>query len=251
MGKNKRLAVILIGIAICLGFGGRAQARDKIILKSMVINPSKTKTQKAMLKTYLPREVKPEDIVDMEDLQIDYDISQERYYVYKEFKLEPGKSATRSVEIRDVWVIPAEELDYFVNQAGEFAEKLKNTVYSEAAFELRKSIEKKHQAILSRQAEAQDVLPPAHIAAYRQNIATIEEIKDNLAKMDEMVLKLELAKSGGRQGKIFVGATWRVILTIVIFLGVISLIFFFVWQHQAKISEAESKKEKEEEEISI
>lgn len=242
MSKNKRLIIILIGIAICFGFGARAEARDKIILKSMVINPSTTKIQKAMLKTYLPKEVKPEDIIDMEDLQIDYDISQERYYVYKEFKLEPGKSATRSVEIEDIWIMTAEELDYLVNQAGELAEKLKNTVYSENAAELQKIVEEKRQAILKRQAEAEDALPPAHIAAYRQNVITVEEIKDNLTKMDEMALKVELAKSGGRKGKIFVGATWRIILAVVIFLGVISLIFFFVWQRQAKISDKNGEK---------
>ena len=243
MNKNKRLAVILVGIVICFGFGDRVQARDKIILKSIVINPSKTKIQKAMLKTYLPKEVKPEDVVGMEDLQIGYDISQELYYVYKEFKLEPGKSVTRSVEIRDVWVVSIEELDNLVSQAGEFVEKLKNTVHSEDAAELQKLIEEKYQTILTQQTEAQDALPPGHIAAYRRNIVMAEEIKDSLAKMDEMVLKLELTKPGGRQARIFVGTAWWVILAVIIFLGAVSLIFFFVWQQQAKISEIESKKE--------
>ena len=34
----------------------------------------------------------------------------------QEFKLEPGECAIRYVEIKDVWVVPAEELDYLVKQ---------------------------------------------------------------------------------------------------------------------------------------
>ena len=241
MSKGKQLAIILTGIILCFGGEGKAQARDEIILKTMIVNPSTTKTQKAMLKSYLPKEIEPEDVIDMEDLQINYDISQELYYVYKEVNLKPGERIVRSITLKDVWTIENEEIDFFINKGKRFVAKLENTSYRKAANKLQELIETKCQFILDQQAQMQDAFPQVYIAGYRQNRIIIDEIKNSLAKLAEMTSEAGVADVDGRQTKAFASVTWWVILSVIIFLGAISLIFFFVWQHQAKISKTESE----------
>lgn len=243
MNKIKQLGLILIGVIICFGGESKAHARDEIILKTMVVNPSATKIQKAMLKSYLPKEIEPEDIIDMEDLQIDYDISQELYYVYKEFSLKPGEKVVRSITMKDVWIILNEEVESLVDKGKEIVLKLKNTIYFKTASKIQESIEAKGQLILDQQAESQDAFPQVYIAIYRQNRAIIDEIQDSLTKLAEITLKSGADEPGGRQTKVFASVTWWVIVSVITFLGVISLIFFFVWQYQAKISNNENETE--------
>ena len=241
MSKGKWSATILTGIILCFGFEDRAQARDEIILKTMIVNPSATKTQKAILKSYLPKEIEPEDVIDMEDLRINYDISQELYYVYKEVNLKPGEKIVRSITLKDVWTIANEEIDSFINKGKRLTVKLENTIYFKAANELQELIETKCRLILDQQFQTQDAFPQVYIASYRQNMIIIDEIKDSLVKLTEIISEAGVTDVDGRQTKAFASVTWWVILAVIIFLGVISLIFFFVWQHQAKISKTESE----------
>ncbi len=104
-------------------------AQASIVLKTLVVNPSESKTQKALLKAYLPEEAKPEDIVELGDLKIDYDIEKNLYYVYKELELAPGESVSRSIEIKDVWIISQAELEALTGRAGELVEALRKTAY--------------------------------------------------------------------------------------------------------------------------
>ncbi len=226
------------------------QAEANIILKSTVVNPSTTKTQTAVLKGYLPKETRPEDIVDLGDLKIDYDIARGLYYVYKECELAPGESVMRSIELKDVWVITAAEIDALTGQAKEIVEKLKKTAYFDTAVILEKDIETKSGEILTRQDRAANALPQTHIAVYRENVEMLSSIKTTLAQLDDMLLKTKLsgAEGGLPRKKVSVKATWWLILAVVISLGLISIVFFIIWHRQATgISEMREEKKEEEE----
>jgi len=221
-----------------------------IVLKSVVVNPSKTRTQKATLKAYLPKEVSPEDIIDMEDMKIDYDISESLYFVYKEVELAPGESAMRAVEIEDVWMISNTDINKLIEQVKDLVEKLQNTIYIDVADKLEEKVEAKAKEILEKQEEAMDAVPQQHIAAYRENVKRLESLKEDLAELNEMALKVKLAKaagegSGGGPGRVSVKATWKIILGVIIALGLLSFVFFIIWHRQAGLGNLDESEEKE------
>ena len=244
MRSNRKWIVLIFLWTIIYGLL-TSEAQANIILKSLVVNPSRVKTQTAMMKTYLPKEVKPEDVVEMGDLKIDFDVNKSLYFVYKEFELKPGESVIRQIEIKDIWVVPKEQLDNLNAQANNYAQKLKKTTYFEAASGLQKQIEENAAQILVKQVETQDAMPQTHIAAYRQNLEKLDLIKGMLAKLDKMVLESSLSTGAIPVKRVSVRATWWVILGVVVVLGLLSLVFFIIWQRQATIAEEKQKQEKE------
>ncbi len=247
MMKRRKLMFLILLLAAAFGLWP-AKSYASIVLKAIVVNPSKVKTQTAILKAYLPKEAKPEDVIDMGDLKIDYDVEKALYYVYKKFELKPGQSVIRSVKIKDVWIIPKSEIDALTGRAKGLVEKLKKTVYSKTAVALRRDIEKKSLEIINKQRKAMNALPQTHIAVYRENVKTLNSIKNSLAEMDNMLIKVKLAAAElTRAKRVSVRTTWWVILIIILFLILLSIIFFIVWHRQAVITE-KTEKEKEESE---
>ncbi len=243
MSKRNWLISILIAVSLCLCV---RETEASVILKALVVNPSKTKTQTAVLKAYLPKEAKPEDVTDLGDLKIDYDITKALYYVYKEFELAPGESVSRSIRIRDIWVIPKAEIDDLNSQAKELVEKLKNTAYFETAATFQNDIESKSSEILNKQEKAMNALPQTHIAVYRENVERLDSIKTKLAKLERMLVEAKAAAPGVAMKRVSVRATWWVILAVIISLGLLSIVFFIIWHRQAGIVTVKQKEKEEE-----
>jgi hypothetical protein len=247
VSKTKWLISILLMSLVYGLWAGEAECN--IILKTVVVNPSKTKTQTALLKAYLPKEAKPEDIVDLGDLTVDYDITNALYYVYKEFELAPGESVNRSIEIKDIWVISKAEIDALTSQAKKLVEKLKKTAYFDTAITLQKDIESKTSKVLDKQEKALNALPQTHIAVYRENVETLDSIKTILTKLEGMPIKAKVSSipTAGVGKRISVKVTWWVIVAVIISLGLLSLVFFIIWHRQAGIGRAEEKREEKTE----
>ncbi len=228
---------ILTGVVFCFLL---AQAECSVVLRTLVVNPSKTKTQNALLKGYLPKEATPADVVELGDLKIDYDITKALYYVYKQFELAPGESVSRQLEIKDIWLIAERELDSLIARARKLVEALRETTYAEAAAALEEYVVDKAAEILERQNAALDALPQTHIAVYRENVKILDGIKGALARLEKMSLEIQLS-AGGAGKRVTVRATWFLILGVVVALGLISLVFFIIWQRQAGIAAIEQK----------
>ena len=243
--SRKWLVTFILGIILCVY---AQEANCSIVLKSIVVNPSRTKTQKALLKAYLPKEVKPEDILNLGDLKIDYDLERGLYFVYKEFVLKPGEGELRKVEINDIWIISETELTALSEKAKEIVEKLKDSESFEAAVKLSEDIQERRTDIINTQNEARDALPAEHIAVYRENEKKLDKIKENIAELEKMFLEYKLAK--GRLGPVSVKASWLVILSVIVALGVISFAFFIIWHKQAGVLKSSRQKLEEEEDKS-
>ena len=231
MNKQKFLLFILGYCIFCsVSFSSYA---GNVFLKSVIVNPSKTKTQKARIKAFLPKEATPDDVVDLGDLKIDYDIDKELYYVYKEVTLKPGESLKRQVEIKDIWMISDIELEELINKGKDGLDKLKKTIYYESAADFLKDMEVKKLDILDTQNKAVNSLPQKHISVYRKNIERLSKVKELLENLEKMVIKTEI--SGGLETKrVFVKASWKVILAVVFALGFVSFVFFIVWHKQTE-----------------
>lgn len=239
MERRKWIILITLCLLWTMDYGlWTTESQAGIVLKTMVVNPSRTKTQTALLKAYLPKEVKPEDVVNLGDLKIDYDVEKGLYFVYKEFELSPGESASRSVEIKDVWLISKAELTALTGRAKELVEALKKTTYFDVAVVLQKGLEEKSNEVLNKQEQAMTALPQTHIAVYRDNVEIFDSMEVTLAKLENMLIE---AKIGGGGERVSVKATWWVILGVIIALGLISFVFFIIWQRQAQSAVLEQK----------
>ena len=211
-----------------------------IVLKVFSANPSKTEKQTVTVKAYLPKEVKPEDVVDKGDLEIAYDNQQGSYYVYGEYQLDPGKTIERDIEMSDIWQVPAQEMESIRSESEKTAKLLENTDFRERMSFLKQGIDSKLKEIESRQS-VPAINPERHISSYRDNVKLLESVKADL-----VVLRSLLAQAKGLPAT----AVWRLILIIIGFLGAIGVGSYLIWQRQMKLVEipaaAQTKKKEED-----
>ena len=206
---------------------------ENIVLKTLVINPSKTQTKSFPFKVYLPQEAKPEDVIQKGDLNLAYDTQQGAYYAYKDFELKPGETVTPEVVIKDIWYIPHDEIDSIRSEADKVVKMTENSDFSERANFLKNSIESKLKTITDRQA-----LPVAsadrHISDYRENQRVLEMVKSDLAALKSLLAQMNKPVSQT--------ATWKLIIAITSFLGIMGLAFFLIWSRQVRHTEEKDAK---------
>ncbi|MFH1460000.1 MAG: hypothetical protein ABIG64_06475 [Candidatus Omnitrophota bacterium] len=226
---------------------------NNVVIKIIGVNPSKTQSQKLTLRTHLPEEVTPEDIMDKEDLEISYDTEKSAYYVYGEYELGPEETIEREVEIKNIWHIPEVEIESIRLKTDETVELLENTEFKEKADFLKKSIEDKLSEIEKRQ-KVTATNPQKHISDFRDNKKLLEAAKKDLM----------LARTFVSQVKVLPTMTiWKLFFIVVIILLILSSGFYFFWFRQSRSSQPsvltgsareditlEQHKEKEKKEVS-
>lgn len=206
------------------------QAQAGIILKIVVVNPSKSEPQKVPVKVYLPKEVKPQDVLSRGDLDIAFDNQQGSYYVYGDYDLKAGEVLDKEIELRDIWQISQAELESLRLEAGALNKMLKDTDMAERIEFLYTSIVKKIDQIIGSQ-KATAVNPQDHISQYRNNLELLNTVKSDLA----------IARSMLNKGRPFSSAViWKIIVFVLVFLTVLSLGFYMFWQRQLKSSAVEN-----------
>jgi len=217
-----------------------------IVFRIVAVNPSKFKTQKIPVKSYLPPEVKPEDVIDTGGLNLEYDIDQKLWYVYKDdLELAPGEMRVFNVEVKDVWIIPLDKINELRQRTEQILDKLKETDYYNSAKEIADSINTRLDRIITSQSD-ESLSRQQHIGIYRQNLTVLEEIKEDLARLERIVVTAGgppapemLAKTKIKAEEPTKTMTWMVIFLIMIFTGLLAGVFFFTWHRQAKISKEE------------
>ncbi|MFA5369727.1 MAG: hypothetical protein WC300_03305 [Candidatus Omnitrophota bacterium] len=225
--KSKKL--VLLSLILCVFFCTAASA-EEIALRLMAVNPANSE-QRVPVKVYLPVEVKPEDIVYKDDLEVGYDTQQGSYYVFGEYLLGPNEVLEKEIEIKDIWIIDSVEIALLHQEAKEVFNALKGTNYAEHAEMLYAGIEKKLKEAEMMQSLS-DTSPGYKISNYRNCLSLI-----NSAKSDLLAAKTMVAENTPRG---MVKFTWRLIVFVVIFLGILGGGSFIIWQRQAKL-ESEQK----------
>lgn len=167
-----------------------------IIFKTLITNPSGITSQTVPLKYYLPRELRKEDIIKMdEELKVDYDTSQEAYFVSAEFELGPKETKVVSVEVKDIWKISDNEVESLRKQAEELLNPLKSTSYYAQGALVKSDVDVSLDKILRIQKEA--TTPQGRIRAYREAKAEMQIVEGKLEIMKTLVV------SAGSMGTIF------------------------------------------------
>lgn len=205
-------------------------AEAGMTMRLMAVNPADNE-QTVTLKVYLPLEVKPEDVIYKGDLEVIYDAQQGSYYVYGEYPLKPKEVLEKEIELKDVWAIDTTQVALIRQEAKETLESFKKTAYFDRATLLYNGIDKKLKEVDAMQ-DISNVSPGYKISNYRNSTSLI-----NSAKADLLAAKTLLSEVSPKG---MAKLTWKIILFIIIFLGVLATAFFYIWQRQSKL-EAEQK----------
>jgi hypothetical protein len=201
-------------------------------------NPSRIKAQKVEIKNYLPQEVKPDDVADLGGLELEYDAGQSIYYVYKEIELAPGEIRMFEVEVNDIWFIPENKLDDTRKRVDSIMNKLEKTEYYQKAKEIADTIYPRLDKMAVGQAD-ESVSRSQHIGIYRQNLISMDTVKDDIARMEKILVTAGgppapemLAKTKIKADEPTKTMTWIVIFIIIIFIALMAGVLFFTWQRQ-------------------
>lgn len=206
----------------------------------VIANPSKTKTQSVPIKMYLPKEVTPADIIDAAGLDVEFDPDQSIYYLYKEaVLLKPSETRTYDVLIKDVWVIPQEEIDNLRKQTQFVIKRFEGNEFYETANQLGETIYKSLDTVLRTQSD-DTVGKRRHIGVYRDNFEIIRQVKENITMLENKLMLPKarpvpevLEKSEVKTDAPSKTTTWMIIFIIMLFVGMLAGVFFFTWQTQA------------------
>ena len=204
-------------------------AEGELTLRVMAINPSKDQAQNAEVKAYLPKEIRMDDVLEKGDLEVTYDNQQGAYFVYGQYDLKPGETLEREIQIRDVWRIPDEELESLRAEATKTAALLVNTDFQERVNFLKTVIDTKLSKIIERQ-NLPAVSPDKHISKYRDNLALLESVKQDMLLARSLLAQAKPTRS--------LGAIWKLFVGIVLFLGLLGLGSYVIWQTQLKTTAA-------------
>ena len=215
-----------LGLIMGLALTARAYGEGEITLKVLAINPSEEQLQRVEIKAPLPKEIKAEDILDAADLRVAYDTQLGAYYVYGEYDLQPRQTLERAIVIRDVWIVPADGLEAIRAEAAQTAALLEHTEFQERARFLNEVIRSKLRKIVERQ-QAASSNPERHISDFRDNLTLLNSISDDLVVARSLLAQARPAASS-------VAATWKLFVGTVVFLGLLSLSFYFFWYRQLK-----------------
>lgn len=218
-----KLRKILTLVLILILFAQAAHASN-IVLKIRAKNPSASEGMPVTLKTYLPNEIKLGDIIDKDDLDLLYDTEKGLYYVLGEYDLEAGGSVEREVEMKDIWIIPDNEIASLREETVKTANLLKRTEFEERANFLRESIELALNEIIKLQKNAPKN-PQQHISNYRENIQRFEKAKQDLMRLRSLLSQIKLFPTL---------SIWKIFFSVVGFLTLLTLVLYFVWYRQAQ-----------------
>lgn len=235
--------ILLVFFALTLIVSERLEAADSVTFRVIAINPSKTKSQKTEVKKYLPEEIRPKDVIDSGGLDIEYDTDKSLYYAYKEsVELTPAEVRVFEIEVEDVWLVGEDELTDLRERTDSILLQLENSEYHLKAETIANTIYKRLEEIRTSQLD-DSVSRQGHIGIFRNNLNTIEDIKEDIARMEKILVTAGgppspemLADAKIKADSPSTTMTWIVIFVIIIFTGLLAGVLFFTWQHQARVT---------------
>lgn len=233
-----------------------------------VPNPSKTEDKTVKPKQYLPREVKPDNIIDSQGFQFSFDAQKGQPYLTKEEALKAGEEKKYAVTILDVWNINQSDIDNVRAKTEKIEKLLQNSEYFEGAEFLIFGIKENLKDIEVSQEVDRPIAE--HISAYRTNFIKYEKALKDLDTLEEILeavredlerskLKNVLKKLGSLRNiaeiakslfkKPDESTAWKIITGVVIFVALFTIINFILWAGRSKDVKLKEKEEEEAKEV--
>ena len=215
--------------------------QEPMTLRVVAVNPSSSKTKTVPVRIDLPQEIKPGDILEHGDLEVEFDTERSLYYVFKDqVTLAPKQTKVFEVIVRDVWFILDTELEGLKSHTQLILKRLVKSEYYETAKALGESIISRLTAIQKEQTD-ETISRKQRIGAYRKNLQALAVIREDLARLEKMLsfaggppVPDILEESPLKSDSPSTTTTWLVIFLIIVFMGLLAGQFFFTWQRHVK-----------------
>jgi hypothetical protein len=201
----------------------------------LITNPDASQ-QTVKFKAFLPEEVRPEHVLDLNGLTIDYDTNAGVYFVAGDIALEAKATMTKRVIMQDIWVFADEEIQSIKEQAAALLPTIERTQYGAQGTILKSDIDSTLNIVLLRQEESYSS-PQEHIVAYRENTERMARAENSLDKLRDLVVQAGATQGVvGEIGGIQTFATWGIVVAISAGFGVLAIIIFAMWRHQTMLT---------------
>jgi hypothetical protein len=208
-------------------------------------NPSRVKNQIVPVKVFLPEEIKPANVLDAGGLNLEFDSHSSSFYVYREgMLLKPGELRVFEVEVQDVWLIPQQQIDDLKQRADILLGSLANSEYHARMKNLAQTIDSALAEVVKTQND-ETISKSQHIGAYRINVKTVAKLKEEISAMEKIIENMQtgpltpdvFSKSKFKSKVPTRTATWLIIFSVIIFIALLSAVFFFTWYQQSKVTQ--------------
>ena len=162
-------------------------ARDTNILKYNieVENPFDGPITTEDRKYYLPTEVMPEHLVNLQDFQVRYDIEKGQSFLSKSEELKPKEIKKYEIGIIDVWNIEHSEIENLKLRAANVYKLLEPTEYLNSANYLMASIKKNLDGVETSQSQEKDI--KEYISSYRSNLVAFDKAKNDVEALESLL----------------------------------------------------------------
>jgi hypothetical protein len=214
---------------------------------------------------YLPVEVRPEYILDRQGYEIRFDSKQNKPFLFKEEDLNPKEKKSVRIGLKDVWFIQSKSMLYIRQRSTMIYDTLETSKFALTAKTLFNEIINNLDLIDMLQATQQPDITQ-HIGVFRINQKRFEQAQENLDSLEKLLSRhrAELEKSRIKNvmqkiralkslkrvseamfdKKPTVNAAWKIIGSVMIFLGFFTIVHFVVWFKR-------SSREKKQQEIRL
>ncbi|MDA1045233.1 MAG: hypothetical protein O3C57_08435 [Verrucomicrobia bacterium] len=208
--------------------------QDRVaIIRIAVRNKSKTSSRPIRLKRELPPEVRMEDVLDPDGLEVGMDAEAGVAYLFSErIELEPDQRKIFTVKIRDRWNVNEPRI------AGMLIEATNSlvTVTTKGGFKgLEESLTEVVEGLKRIQAEVgPTTVNQTYVAFYRDQAQRLDDLEIKLNRVRMAIPKIHKNQRIGQKIKPpSPKTTWLIIYLIIGFLGLFSLLFFLRWYRRS------------------
>lgn len=203
-----------------------------------LVNPSEVEEKTEEVVRYLPEGVTPDTMIDTKGFDLRFDPDKRLFFLAKKIVLKPLERKEIVIRLTDRWRVPEPKLESFTSKADEITAYLSSSEFKDAANYLNSEIGRYVQEIKETQASMVGIKD--RISNYNVNLKKVEAIRLNLQELERMrqiIMERQrenLLKELLKKMSPDVLTTWRIIYGTITFLGLISILTYFLWWGQAK-----------------
>jgi hypothetical protein len=156
-----------------------------LVMNVLVTNPLDGLNTSVNIHVPIPSDISPEDIIKKSDgLRVEYDSAAMQYALVGTLSLPKGDTSDLTMEFKDVWSMPEQELQAVEEDAGTFYKELSGTSFAPRALSLYESIADEIDSIREKQRDASS--PYEKLVAQKDSKVILLSAQQNLSELAEM-----------------------------------------------------------------
>ncbi len=154
-----------------------------LTINLIAVNGSESEEKEIEVSYDLPKELKPEEILDTEPLKLNYDVDKQLYFVHAKIKFKPKESMTFKIKVKDVWSIKEEDIKILKNQLKDNLDTLADSENYSYAVTAKEKLEQQMDFIIEDQKNFSENIG-RRIEQYRAHADMLARIRENVYDID-------------------------------------------------------------------